>query len=153
MHLQQSPHEKKKRRSHSHTKSKARSHSPSISPGKQSALKNATHSASVSPVESRGSSQERSRGVSLEKDGQISSAIVSSVQSKITQVRFKMLLLQALALFSNRTVQSPIGDTSSTDQPGVAVLLEEFHQWLRKGSCLDGASCLSPSSQGSLEIS
>nr|XP_056715504.1 splicing factor, suppressor of white-apricot homolog [Euleptes europaea] len=80
-----SPHEKKKRRSHSHTKSKARSHSPSISPGKQSALKNATHSASVSPVESRGSSQERSRGVSLEKDGQISSAIVSSVQSKITQ--------------------------------------------------------------------
>ncbi|XP_054853049.1 splicing factor, suppressor of white-apricot homolog isoform X2 [Eublepharis macularius] len=80
-----SPHEKKKRRSHSHTKSKARSHSPSISPGKQSALKNAAHSASVSPVESRGSSQERSRGVSLEKDGQISSAIVSSVQSKITQ--------------------------------------------------------------------
>ncbi|XP_048371034.1 splicing factor, suppressor of white-apricot homolog isoform X3 [Sphaerodactylus townsendi] len=80
-----SPHEKKKRRSHSHTKSKARSHSPSVSPGKQSALKNATHSASVSPVESRGSSQERSRGVSLEKDGQISSAIVSSVQSKITQ--------------------------------------------------------------------
>ncbi|XP_060105067.1 splicing factor, suppressor of white-apricot homolog isoform X2 [Heteronotia binoei] len=80
-----SPHEKKKRRSHSHTKSKARSHSPSVSPGKQAALKNATHSASVSPVESRGSSQERSRGVSLEKDGQISSAIVSSVQSKITQ--------------------------------------------------------------------
>ncbi|XP_034955103.1 splicing factor, suppressor of white-apricot homolog isoform X4 [Zootoca vivipara] len=80
-----SPHEKKKRRSHSHTKSKARSHSPSISPGKQSAHKNSTHSASVSPVESRGSSQERSGGVSLEKDGQISSAIVSSVQSKITQ--------------------------------------------------------------------
>ncbi|XP_077164595.1 splicing factor, suppressor of white-apricot homolog isoform X2 [Paroedura picta] len=80
-----SPQEKKKRRFHSHTKSKARSHSPSVSPGKQSAPKNATHSASVSPVESRGSSQERSRGVSLEKDGQISSAIVSSVQSKITQ--------------------------------------------------------------------
>ncbi|XP_053135732.1 splicing factor, suppressor of white-apricot homolog isoform X2 [Hemicordylus capensis] len=80
-----SPHEKKKRRSHSHAKSKARSHSPSASPGRQSAPKNSTHSASVSPVESRGSSQERSRGVSLEKDGQISSAIVSSVQSKITQ--------------------------------------------------------------------
>ncbi|XP_061458303.1 splicing factor, suppressor of white-apricot homolog isoform X2 [Rhineura floridana] len=80
-----SPHEKKKRRSHSHTKSKARSHSPSVSPGKPSAHKNSTHSASVSPVESRGSSQERSGGVSLEKDGQISSAIVSSVQSKITQ--------------------------------------------------------------------
>lgn len=77
-----SPHEKKKRRSHSHTKSKARSHSPSASPSKH---KNSTHSASVSPVESRGSSQERSSGVSLEKDGQISSAIVSSVQSKITQ--------------------------------------------------------------------
>ncbi|KAM6423521.1 splicing factor, suppressor of white-apricot homolog isoform 3-T3 [Liasis olivaceus] len=80
-----SPHEKKKRRSHSHTKSKARSHSPSISPGKQSAHKNSSHSASISPVESRGSSQERSGGVPLEKEGQISSAIVSSVQSKITQ--------------------------------------------------------------------
>ncbi|XP_044296905.1 splicing factor, suppressor of white-apricot homolog isoform X3 [Varanus komodoensis] len=80
-----SPHEKKKRRSHSHTKSKARSHSPSASPGKQSVHKNTTHSTSVSPVESRESSQERSGGVSLEKDGQISSAIVSSVQSKITQ--------------------------------------------------------------------
>ncbi|XP_042297515.1 splicing factor, suppressor of white-apricot homolog isoform X2 [Sceloporus undulatus] len=80
-----SPHERKKRRSHSHSKSKARSHSPSISPGKQLMHKNSTHSASVSPVESRGSSQERSGGVSLEKDGQISSAIVSSVQSKITQ--------------------------------------------------------------------
>ncbi|XP_053862847.1 splicing factor, suppressor of white-apricot homolog isoform X4 [Malaclemys terrapin pileata] len=81
-----SPHEKKKkRRSRSCTKSKARSHSPSMSPGKQSAHKNSVHSTSVSPVESRESSQERSRGVSQETDGQISSAIVSSVQSKITQ--------------------------------------------------------------------
>ncbi|XP_063171847.1 splicing factor, suppressor of white-apricot homolog isoform X1 [Candoia aspera] len=80
-----SPHDKKKRRTHSHAKSKARSHSPSISPGKQSAHKNSSHSASISPVESRGSSQERSGGVPLEKEGQISSAIVSSVQSKITQ--------------------------------------------------------------------
>ncbi|XP_070807401.1 splicing factor, suppressor of white-apricot homolog isoform X4 [Pituophis catenifer annectens] len=80
-----SPHEKKKRRSHSHLKSKARSHSPSVSPGKQPAHKNSSHSASISPVESRGSSQERSGGVPLEKEGQISSAIVSSVQSKITQ--------------------------------------------------------------------
>ncbi|XP_026543347.1 splicing factor, suppressor of white-apricot homolog [Notechis scutatus] len=80
-----SPHEKKKRRSHCHVKSKARSHSPSVSPGKQPAHKNSSHSASISPVESRGSSQERSGGVPLEKEGQISSAIVSSVQSKITQ--------------------------------------------------------------------
>ncbi|XP_007953221.1 splicing factor, suppressor of white-apricot homolog [Orycteropus afer afer] len=79
-----SPHEKKKkRRSRSRTKSKARSQS--ASPSKQSAHRTAARSASVSPVESRGSSQERSRGVSQEKDGQISSAIVSSVQSKITQ--------------------------------------------------------------------
>ncbi|XP_045152670.1 splicing factor, suppressor of white-apricot homolog [Echinops telfairi] len=79
-----SPHEKKKkRRSRSRTKSKARSQS--VSPSKQSAHRAAAHSASISPVESRGSSQERSRGVSQEKDGQISSAIVSSVQSKITQ--------------------------------------------------------------------
>ncbi|XP_060641619.2 splicing factor, suppressor of white-apricot homolog isoform X1 [Anolis sagrei] len=80
-----SPSERKKRRSHSHSKSKARSHSPSISPSKQLVYKNSTHSASVSPVESRGSSQERAGGASLEKEGQISSAIVSSVQSKITQ--------------------------------------------------------------------
>uniref|UniRef100_A0A480XSG3 Splicing factor, suppressor of white-apricot homolog n=2 Tax=Sus scrofa TaxID=9823 RepID=A0A480XSG3_PIG len=76
-----SPHEKKKkRRSRSRTKSKAGSQP--ASPSKQSARR---HSGSISPVESRGSSQERSRGVSQEKDGQISSAIVSSVQSKITQ--------------------------------------------------------------------
>ncbi|XP_043344708.1 splicing factor, suppressor of white-apricot homolog isoform X3 [Cervus elaphus] len=76
-----SPHEKKKkRRSRSRTKSKAGSQP--ASPSKQPARR---HSASISPVESRGSSQERSRGVSQEKDGQISSAIVSSVQSKITQ--------------------------------------------------------------------
>uniref|UniRef100_A0A5F7ZE67 Splicing factor, suppressor of white-apricot homolog n=1 Tax=Macaca mulatta TaxID=9544 RepID=A0A5F7ZE67_MACMU len=83
-----SPHEKKKkRRSRSRTKSKARSQS--VSPSKQAAPRPAApsaHSASVSPVESRGSSQERSRGVSQEKEAQISSAIVSSVQSKITQV-------------------------------------------------------------------
>ncbi|XP_054228838.1 splicing factor, suppressor of white-apricot homolog isoform X3 [Homo sapiens] len=85
-----SPHEKKKkRRSRSRTKSKARSQS--VSPSKQAAPRPAApaahsaHSASVSPVESRGSSQERSRGVSQEKEAQISSAIVSSVQSKITQ--------------------------------------------------------------------
>ncbi|XP_006901035.1 PREDICTED: splicing factor, suppressor of white-apricot homolog [Elephantulus edwardii] len=79
-----SPHEKKKkRRSQSRTKSKARSQS--ASPSKQSAHRTSAHSASISPVESRGSSRERSRGVSQEKDGQISSAIVSSVQSKRTQ--------------------------------------------------------------------
>ncbi|XP_036777742.2 splicing factor, suppressor of white-apricot homolog isoform X3 [Manis pentadactyla] len=79
-----SPHEKKKRRrSRSRTKSKAGSQS--TSPSKQAPRRHSAHSASISPVESRGSSQERSRGVSQEKDGQISSAIVSSVQSKITQ--------------------------------------------------------------------
>ncbi|XP_024422480.2 splicing factor, suppressor of white-apricot homolog isoform X2 [Desmodus rotundus] len=79
-----SPHEKKKkRRSRSRTKSKAESRS--ASPSKQAPRRHSAHSASISPVESRGSSQERSRGVSQEKDGQISSAIVSSVQSKITQ--------------------------------------------------------------------
>lgn len=81
-----SPHEKKKkRRSRSRTKSKAESRpaSPSRQAPRHSA--HSAHSASISPVESRGSSQERSRGVSQEKDGQISSAIVSSVQSKITQ--------------------------------------------------------------------
>ncbi|XP_066116954.1 splicing factor, suppressor of white-apricot homolog isoform X2 [Saccopteryx bilineata] len=78
-----SPHEKKKkRRSRSRTKSKAESRA--ASPSRQ-APRHSAHSASISPVESRGSSQERSRGVSQEKDGQISSAIVSSVQSKITQ--------------------------------------------------------------------
>lgn len=57
-----SPHEKKKkRRSRSRTKSRARSPSPSMSPGKPSTHKNSVHSASVSPVESRESSQERSR--------------------------------------------------------------------------------------------
>ncbi|XP_059532710.1 splicing factor, suppressor of white-apricot homolog isoform X10 [Myotis daubentonii] len=79
-----SPHEKKKkRRSRSRTKSKAESRS--ASPSKQAPRRHSAHSASISPVESRGSSQERSRGVSQEKEGQISSAIVSSVQSKITQ--------------------------------------------------------------------
>ncbi|KAM8817868.1 splicing factor, suppressor of white-apricot homolog isoform 3-T3 [Rhynchonycteris naso] len=78
-----SPHEKKKkRRSRSRTKSRAESRA--ASPSRQ-APRHSAHSASISPVESRGSSQERSRGVSQEKDGQISSAIVSSVQSKITQ--------------------------------------------------------------------
>nr|XP_033810112.1 splicing factor, suppressor of white-apricot homolog isoform X2 [Geotrypetes seraphini]XP_033810113.1 splicing factor, suppressor of white-apricot homolog isoform X2 [Geotrypetes seraphini] len=80
-----SPREKKKRHSQSRNKSKPSSHSSSTSPGKQTENKNSVHSTSISPMESRESSQERSRGDSQEKDGQISSAIVSSVQSKITQ--------------------------------------------------------------------
>lgn len=57
-----SPHEKKKkRRSRSRTKSRARSPSPSMSTEKPSTYKNSVHSTSVSPVESRESSQERSR--------------------------------------------------------------------------------------------
>ncbi|XP_036159340.1 splicing factor, suppressor of white-apricot homolog isoform X3 [Myotis myotis] len=55
-----SPHEKKKkRRSRSRTKSKAESRS--ASPSKQAPRRHSAHSASISPVESRGSSQERSR--------------------------------------------------------------------------------------------
>lgn len=55
-----SPHEKKKkRRSRSRTKSKAESRA--TSPSKQAPRRHSAHSASVSPVESRGSSQERSR--------------------------------------------------------------------------------------------
>ncbi|KAF0880804.1 ULK1 kinase, partial [Crocuta crocuta] len=55
-----SPHEKKKkRRSRSRTESKAGSQS--ASPSKQSTRRHAAHSASISPVESRGSSLERSR--------------------------------------------------------------------------------------------
>ncbi|XP_075424759.1 splicing factor, suppressor of white-apricot homolog isoform X3 [Ascaphus truei] len=81
-----SPHEnRKKKHSKSQTKSKARSGSPSYSPSKQGANRSAVHSASVSPMESRGSSQERYRGVSQDKDGHIASDIASSVQSKITQ--------------------------------------------------------------------
>ncbi|XP_036870041.2 splicing factor, suppressor of white-apricot homolog isoform X2 [Manis javanica] len=79
-----SPHEKKKRR-RSRSRTKSKTGSQSASPSKQAPRRHSAHSASISPVESRGSSQERSRGVSQEKDGQISSAIVSSVQSKITQ--------------------------------------------------------------------
>ncbi|XP_043413212.1 splicing factor, suppressor of white-apricot homolog isoform X2 [Prionailurus bengalensis] len=79
-----SPHEKKKKR-HSRSRTESKAGSQSASPSKQSARRHTAHSASISPVESRGSSLERSRGVSQEKDGQISSAIVSSVQSKITQ--------------------------------------------------------------------
>ncbi|XP_070076524.1 splicing factor, suppressor of white-apricot homolog isoform X4 [Equus caballus] len=79
-----SPHEKKKKR-RSRSRTKAKAGSQSASPSKQATRRHSAHSASISPVESRGSSQERSRGVSQEKDGQISSAIVSSVQSKITQ--------------------------------------------------------------------
>ncbi|MEE6525228.1 hypothetical protein FKM82_025102 [Ascaphus truei] len=83
-----SPHEnRKKKHSKSQTKSKARSGSPSYSPSKQGANRSAVHSASVSPMESRGSSQERYRGVSQDKDGHIVSDIASSVQSKITQVK------------------------------------------------------------------
>ncbi|KAJ7397870.1 hypothetical protein BTVI_131058 [Pitangus sulphuratus] len=47
--------------------------------------KKRSRSRSRSPFKYHSSSKSRSRGVSQEKDGQISSAIVSSVQSKITQ--------------------------------------------------------------------
>ncbi|KAI1905019.1 hypothetical protein AGOR_G00011640 [Albula goreensis] len=78
-----SPHEKRKKKaSKSQMKTKASSCSPSSSPGRAGSRK---HSASPSPSGSPASSLERSRGGSLEKDKQVSSAIVSSVQTKITQ--------------------------------------------------------------------
>ncbi|KAJ8408583.1 hypothetical protein AAFF_G00252180 [Aldrovandia affinis] len=78
-----SPHEKRKKKgSKSQMKAKASSCSPSSSPGRAGSRK---HSASPSPSGSPASSLERSRGGSLEKDKQVSSAIVSSVQTKITQ--------------------------------------------------------------------
>ncbi|XP_041078744.1 splicing factor, suppressor of white-apricot homolog isoform X3 [Polyodon spathula] len=82
-----SPHEKKKKRSSkSQIKSKAQSRSQSSSPKQASNKKPASaHSTSISPVESRDSSQERSRGESQEKDKPVSSSFVSSVQTKITQ--------------------------------------------------------------------
>ncbi|XP_043924698.1 splicing factor, suppressor of white-apricot homolog isoform X2 [Protopterus annectens] len=76
---------KKKKRTGSHSRSKPKSRSQTRSPSPQQySNKNSGHSASISPVESRESSQDRSRGGSQEKD-EVSSAIVSSVQSKITQ--------------------------------------------------------------------
>ncbi|XP_078524116.1 splicing factor, suppressor of white-apricot homolog isoform X2 [Lissotriton helveticus] len=80
-----SPQEKKKKKHSRSHESRTKSPMSYASPSRPSAYRNSAHSASVSPVESRGSSQERYRGVSQEKDGQISSAIVSSTQSKITQ--------------------------------------------------------------------
>ncbi|KAM3939926.1 splicing factor, suppressor of white-apricot homolog isoform 2-T2 [Leptodactylus fuscus] len=72
----------KKKHSRSESKSKVRSRSRSPSrQGPQSSI----HSTSISPVESRGSSQERYRERAQDKDGHIASEIVSSVQSKITQ--------------------------------------------------------------------
>ncbi|XP_041083089.1 splicing factor, suppressor of white-apricot homolog isoform X3 [Polyodon spathula] len=82
-----SPHEKKKKRSSkSQIKSKAQSRSQSSSPKQASNKKPVSaHSTSISPVESRDSSQERSRGESQEKDKPVSSPFVSSLQTKITQ--------------------------------------------------------------------
>ncbi|XP_069071446.1 splicing factor, suppressor of white-apricot homolog isoform X1 [Pleurodeles waltl] len=80
-----SPQEKKKKKHSRAHESRTRSPMSYASPSRPSAYRNSAHSASISPVESRGSSQEHYRGVSQEKDGQISSAIVSSTQSKITQ--------------------------------------------------------------------
>ncbi|XP_053557839.1 splicing factor, suppressor of white-apricot homolog isoform X2 [Bombina bombina] len=78
-----SPHENKKKK-HSRSKSKPEAGSHSFSPSKQGANSSFVHSASISPVESRGSSQERFREVSHDKDGHIASEIVSKVQTKIT---------------------------------------------------------------------
>ncbi|XP_018099661.1 splicing factor, suppressor of white-apricot homolog isoform X2 [Xenopus laevis] len=73
-----SPSDNRKKR---HSRSKARSRS--TSPNMQGSNVRSVHSTSISPMESRGSSQEHYRGGS--QDGRIESEIVSSVQSKITQ--------------------------------------------------------------------
>ncbi|XP_075689222.1 splicing factor, suppressor of white-apricot homolog isoform X2 [Rhinoderma darwinii] len=79
-----SPHGNGKKR-HSKSESKSKPRSRSRSPSRQGA-QSAVHSTSISPVESRGSSQERyHRERSQDKDGRITSEIVSSVQTKITQ--------------------------------------------------------------------
>nr|DBA23128.1 TPA: hypothetical protein GDO54_014075 [Pyxicephalus adspersus] len=78
-----SPYENRKKR-HSRPESKSKVRSCSRSPSRQGA-QSSTHSTSISPVESRGSSQERYRDNSQDKDGHIASQIVSSVQTKITQ--------------------------------------------------------------------
>ncbi|XP_016403755.1 splicing factor, suppressor of white-apricot homolog isoform X2 [Sinocyclocheilus rhinocerous] len=79
-----SPHEKKKKKgSKSSHQFKGSSCSPSASPDRGIAI--ARVSASPSPATSPASSLGRSRDGSQEKDKQVSSTIVSSVQSKITQ--------------------------------------------------------------------
>lgn len=79
-----SPHEKRKKKS---SKSQqASSCSPSGSPERARAnTKGSRHATSPSPASSPASSLSRSRDGSQEKDRQVSSTIVSSVQSKITQ--------------------------------------------------------------------
>lgn len=79
-----SPHEKRKKKS---SKSQqASSYSPSGSPERARAnTKGSKHATSPSPSSSPASSLSRSRDGSQEKDKQVSSTIVSSVQSKITQ--------------------------------------------------------------------
>ncbi|XP_062340004.1 splicing factor, suppressor of white-apricot homolog isoform X2 [Osmerus eperlanus] len=77
-----SPHEKRKKKSSSQQhQTKGSSCSPFSSPGRASGKKSASPSPPVSPA----SSLEDCRAGSQEKDKQVSSAIVSSVQSKITQ--------------------------------------------------------------------
>ncbi|XP_063820724.1 splicing factor, suppressor of white-apricot homolog isoform X2 [Pseudophryne corroboree] len=78
-----SPHENRKKK-HSRSESKSKARSRSRSPNRQGAY-SLVHSTSISPVESRGSSQERYRECTQDKDCRITSEIVSSVQSKITQ--------------------------------------------------------------------
>ncbi|XP_075073418.1 splicing factor, suppressor of white-apricot homolog isoform X2 [Mixophyes fleayi] len=78
-----SPHENRKKK-HSRSESKSKARSRSRSPNRQGAH-SLVHSTSISPVESRESSQERYRECTQDKDGHIASEIVSSVQTKITQ--------------------------------------------------------------------
>ncbi|XP_035383044.1 splicing factor, suppressor of white-apricot homolog isoform X2 [Electrophorus electricus] len=83
-----SPHEKRKRKtSKSQHQSKALSCSPTASPDRGGAYtKVSTLTTSSSPTTSPTSSLSRSRDSSQEKDKHVSSTIISSVQTKITQV-------------------------------------------------------------------
>ncbi|XP_069476177.1 splicing factor, suppressor of white-apricot homolog isoform X2 [Ambystoma mexicanum] len=99
-----SPQEKKKKKhSRSHAESRTRSPMSYASPSRQSSYRNSAHSSSVSPVESRSSSIDHSRGVFQETDGQISS-IASSAQSKITQDL--MAKVRAMIAASKKTQSS-----------------------------------------------
>ncbi|XP_076140868.1 splicing factor, suppressor of white-apricot homolog isoform X1 [Alosa pseudoharengus] len=94
-----SPHEKKKRKSSRSQVMKGSSRSPSASPDRPEEKRLGTVSASPSPPTSP-----TSRDGSQEKDKQVASAIVSSVQSKITQdlmAKVRAMLAASKTLPSN----------------------------------------------------
>ncbi|XP_051533210.1 splicing factor, suppressor of white-apricot homolog isoform X2 [Myxocyprinus asiaticus] len=95
-----SPHEKKKRKSSkSSHRMKGSSCSPSASPDRGGAMTRV--SVSPSPATSPTSSLGRSRDGSQEKDKQVSSTIVSSVQTKITQGLWVQASLMTMEKITN----------------------------------------------------